>query len=94
MAYVICEPCVGVMDKACIAVCPVDCIYEPDATRLPPENRLEMVYIDPAECIDCGVCVLECPLDAIFEQQNVPDEWQAYVRINAEAFEEVGAASG
>ncbi len=27
MAYVIAEPCVDVMDQACVAVCPVDCIH-------------------------------------------------------------------
>ena len=32
MAYIIAEPCIDVMDKACVEVCPVDCIYEPDAT--------------------------------------------------------------
>ena len=26
MAYVIAEPCIGVKDKACVNVCPVDCI--------------------------------------------------------------------
>ncbi|MCS7276569.1 MAG: ferredoxin, partial [Dehalococcoidia bacterium] len=25
MAYVICEPCIDVMDKSCVEVCPVDC---------------------------------------------------------------------
>jgi len=34
MAYIIAEPCVDVMDKACVEVCPVDCIYEPEATNL------------------------------------------------------------
>ena len=28
MAYVITEPCIDVKDKACVEVCPVDCIYE------------------------------------------------------------------
>jgi NAD-dependent dihydropyrimidine dehydrogenase PreA subunit len=28
MAYVIAEPCIDVKDKACVDVCPVDCIYE------------------------------------------------------------------
>ena len=28
MAYVIVEPCINVKDKACVEVCPVDCIYE------------------------------------------------------------------
>lgn len=27
-AYVICSPCIDVKDKACVEVCPVDCIYE------------------------------------------------------------------
>ena len=26
MAYIICEPCVGTKDTACVDVCPVDCI--------------------------------------------------------------------
>ena len=28
MSYVITEPCIDVKDKACVEVCPVDCIYE------------------------------------------------------------------
>jgi NAD-dependent dihydropyrimidine dehydrogenase PreA subunit len=27
MTYVIAEPCVGVLDRACVQECPVDCIY-------------------------------------------------------------------
>ncbi len=30
MAYIIAEPCVGVKDTACVAACPVDCIYQFD----------------------------------------------------------------
>ena len=45
MTYVISEPCVDVKDKSCVEVCPVDCIHETDDDR--------MLYIDPAECIDC-----------------------------------------
>jgi NAD-dependent dihydropyrimidine dehydrogenase PreA subunit len=26
--YVIAEPCLGVKDRSCVHVCPVDCIYE------------------------------------------------------------------
>ena len=29
MAYIICEPCVGTCDTACVEVCPVDCIHGP-----------------------------------------------------------------
>ncbi|HCS56358.1 MAG TPA: ferredoxin, partial [Gordonia polyisoprenivorans] len=28
VTYIIAEPCVDVMDKACVEECPVDCIYE------------------------------------------------------------------
>ncbi len=87
MAFVVCEPCVGVMDRACVEVCPVDCICEPEATNLPPEERKEMLYIDPDECIDCDACVPECPVEAIFEEEEVPEEWEPYIEINAKAFE-------
>jgi NAD-dependent dihydropyrimidine dehydrogenase PreA subunit len=28
MTYIIAEPCIGTKDRACVEVCPVDCIYE------------------------------------------------------------------
>jgi NAD-dependent dihydropyrimidine dehydrogenase PreA subunit len=28
MTYVIAEPCIDVVDRACVEACPVDCIYE------------------------------------------------------------------
>ncbi|MDP9183884.1 MAG: (4Fe-4S)-binding protein, partial [Actinomycetota bacterium] len=28
MTYVITEACVDIMDRSCLAECPVDCIYE------------------------------------------------------------------
>ena len=54
MTYVITEPCIDVKDRACVDVCPVDCIHDDgDADR--------MLYIDPNECIDCGACEPSCP---------------------------------
>jgi NAD-dependent dihydropyrimidine dehydrogenase PreA subunit len=79
MPYVICEPCIDVMDKACVDVCPVDCIYEA------PEHK--MLLIHPDECIDCGACEPECPVNAIFEDVDVPDEWKEYIEMNANYFE-------
>ncbi|WP_395140556.1 ferredoxin family protein, partial [Armatimonas sp.] len=67
MPYVIAEPCVGVKDKSCVAVCPVDCIHGGD-----DDNQL---FIDPVECIDCGLCEPECPVDAIFMDDEVPEKW-------------------
>lgn len=76
MTYVICEPCIGVKDKACVEVCPVDCIHEDDL----------MLYIDPQTCIDCGVCVPACPVEAIFPEDEVPEKWKDYIRINADFY--------
>ena len=74
MAYVIAEPCITVKDKACVEVCPVDCIYEGE----------DQLYIHPDECIDCGACEPACPTKAIFEVSALPEKWQAYVQLNAD----------
>jgi NAD-dependent dihydropyrimidine dehydrogenase PreA subunit len=60
MTYVIAEPCIGVKDRSCVDVCPVDCIYGATTS-----------YIEPDECIDCGACVPECPVTAIFTEEEV-----------------------
>ena len=79
MAYIICEPCVDVMDTACVDVCPVDCIHTTDG-----ENQL---YINPDECIDCAACEPACPVDAIAMESDVPAEWQPFIEINRKFFE-------
>ena len=76
MPYVITEACVNTKDKACVDVCPVDCIYEGP----------EQLYINPDECIDCGACEPECPVTAIFAEDAVPDDQQHYIQINADYF--------
>ena len=43
----------------------------------------EMLYIDPATCTGCGLCVEECPVRAIFDEQDVPAEWQHFIEKNA-----------
>jgi len=74
MTYIITEPCVGVVDKACVDVCPVDCIHEA------PEEK--MLYIHPEDCVDCGLCVPECPVDAIFADDQVPEKWASFTKKN------------
>ena len=84
MAYVIAEPCIGTKDNSCVEVCPVDCIHPtPDE---PDYDRVEQLYIDPEECIDCDACVEACPVDACFAEDQLPDEWQGFSQINAEYF--------
>ena len=85
MAYVIAEPCVDVMDQACVDVCPVDCIHF-------EEGKDRMLYIEPDECIDCGACEPECPVEAIFTEEDVPDEWKPYTEINVQWFNDKDAA--
>lgn len=58
MTYVVTDNCVRCKFMDCVSVCPVNCFHGGE----------HMLVIDPAECIDCGVCVPECPADAI-----VPD---------------------
>jgi NAD-dependent dihydropyrimidine dehydrogenase PreA subunit len=76
MPYVITEACINTKDKACVDVCPVDCIYEgPD-----------QLYIHPDECIDCGACEPECPVTAIFPEEDVPVNLQQFVQLNRDVF--------
>ncbi len=89
MTYIIAEPCIGELDRGCVDVCPVDCIYEGP----------EQLYIHPDECIDCGACEPECPVTAIFPEEDVPEEWASYTKKNYAYFEggekrEVAAGRG
>lgn len=84
VAYIICEPCIGTKDSACVDVCPVDCIHprkdEPDFTAA------EMLYIHPDECIDCGACVPACPVEAIFALDETPQKWESFIPVNAQYY--------
>ena len=64
MAWVITRMCRDCVDMACVEVCPVDCIvqHKDKGDAKGYENQL---YIDPEECINCGVCEPECPNGAI-----------------------------
>jgi ferredoxin len=87
MAWVITRMCRDCVDMACVEVCPVDCIVQhkekKDAAGY--ENQL---YIDPEECINCGVCEPECPCEAIFEDEQVPTVFEADVAENAKIVDE------
>ena len=82
MTYIIGEPCIGTKDTACVEVCPVDCIHP--TSEEPEFEEAEMLYIDPETCIDCGLCVDECPPKAIFPEEDLPEEWQKFIQINAD----------
>lgn len=63
-----------------VSVCPCDCIHE-GAVEF-DGRRYDQLFIDPEECIDCGLCEPECPVDAIFPNDELPAEWQKYEEIN------------
>ena len=73
---VVTSPCIGVKDKACVKVCPVDCFYDAG----------EMLVIDPEECIGCGLCISECPVKAIYYADDVPPVEAQFIALNADFF--------
>ena len=84
MTYIITRLCRDCVDTACVAVCPVDCIYE----------GVRQLYIHPDECVDCGACEPVCPVEAIYYEDDVPDQWSQYTQLNADFFEELGSPGG
>jgi ferredoxin len=43
-----------------------------------------MLVIDPEECIDCTLCEPECPVEAIVSEDDVPEDQQQFVELNAD----------
>ncbi len=81
MAWVITRLCRDCVDQSCVDVCPVDCIYE--YTGDDREGFPNQLFIDPDECINCGVCEPECPWEAIFEDEQVPEVFHDDTPLNA-----------
>lgn len=76
MAFVIVSPCIGEKAAECVDVCPVDCITEGE----------DQYFIDPSLCIDCGACEAVCPVEAIYPEDEVPDDEQDFIQLNADFF--------
>ncbi|WP_312096147.1 4Fe-4S binding protein [Niallia sp.] len=70
MPFVITSPCMHEKAGDCVDVCPVDCIAKGE----------DQFYIDPDICIDCGACEAVCPVTAIYHEEEVPPEEQAYIQ--------------
>ncbi|VFA95935.1 NADPH-ferredoxin reductase fprA [Nocardia farcinica] len=82
MAYVITQRCCN--DASCVAECPVDCIRP--RPEDPEFTSAEMLYIDPATCIDCGACFEACPVGAVYAEDELPAQLDRYREINADWF--------
>ena len=76
MTYIVKDECIKCKLTDCVEVCPVDCFYE-------GEN---MLVINPEECIDCGACEPECPVDAIYDEDEVPEEYEPSIDKNYSFF--------
>jgi NAD-dependent dihydropyrimidine dehydrogenase PreA subunit len=61
LTYVIGEPCIDVMDRACAEECPVACGYE--------GARSLCIHLD--ECVDYGACKPVCPVEAIYYEDDL-----------------------
>jgi len=85
MTWVITSLCRDCLDVSCVEVCPVDCIVEYKGDKA--ADWPGQLYIDPEECINCGVCEPECPWEAIFEDEQVPEVFNADVALNAKIIE-------
>ncbi len=72
MTYVVTENCIKCKYTDCVEVCPVDAFREGP----------NMLAIDPDECIDCDLCVVECPADAIYDEGDVPEDQAHFVDLN------------
>ncbi len=73
MTFIVGEQCIRCKYTDCVEVCPVDCFHEGP----------NMLVINPDECIDCNLCVPECPVEAIYAEEDLPEEQQEFLEINA-----------
>jgi len=76
MSHVITSRCAGVRDRACLEVCPCECIYDAG----------EQFVIHPDDCIDCGACVAACPVEAIYADVDLPEADRPALAFNRAFF--------
>ena len=74
MPFIVTQSCIKCKYTDCVEVCPVDCFHEGP----------NMLVIDPDECIDCTLCEPECPVDAIMCDEDVPEDMNELIELNAE----------
>ena len=72
MAYVVTEACIKCKYTDCVDNCPTACFRE----------GVNMLVIDPTDCIDCNLCAEHCPVEAIYPDTELPEKWEQYIEIN------------
>jgi len=73
LTFLVTESCIKCKYTDCVEVCPVDCFHEGP----------NMLVINPDECIDCALCEPECPVDAIVSEDEIPENQDKFLEINA-----------
>ena len=94
MTFVVTEACIKCKYTDCVEVCPVDCIHGPtdpegsgEEAKAPGfDATSKQLFINPEECIDCGACEPECPVDAIYDEDEIPDEYESSIDRNYKFF--------
>ena len=74
MTFVVTDNCIKCKYTDCVSVCPADAFFEGP----------NFLVINPDDCIDCDLCPVECPAEAIFFEDDVPEDQQAFIALNAE----------
>lgn len=72
MAHIVTDSCIACKYTDCVTVCPVDCFHE----------GINFLVIDPEECIDCGLCLVECPVNAIKTEHDLAPEETIFIELN------------
>ena len=69
-----------IIGKPCEGTCDTACVAV---------CPVDMLYINPDECIDCGACLPECPVEAIYDSEEeaiTADGTDEYVKRNYKFF--------
>ena len=74
MTYVVTENCINCKHTTCVEVCPTDAFREGP----------NFLVIEPEDCVDCDLCVVECPVHAIFEEDDLPEDQKHFLELNRE----------
>lgn len=72
MTHVVTDVCIKCKHTDCVPVCPTESFHEGP----------NFLAINPDECIDCGLCVVECPIKAIVEAKDLPPDQQHWIDVN------------